>query len=145
MTTSKTVTFAGMQWDGTTYGIPLDNHGRGLWINSDHFEAAGLDPNMDQPTTFEGWVELFQQLTLDANGNNPTSDDFDVDNVVQWAYGVGNWPLADFLTLLIQHGGSMVQRGWQHDHHQLRSWHQGPVTVSRPGLRVSGLAASGRL
>ena len=102
------VTFAGMQWDGTTYGIPLDNHGRGLWINSDHFEAAGLDPNMDQPTTFEGWVELFQQLTLDANGNNPTSDDFDVGNVVQWAYGVGNWPLADFLTLLIQHGGSMV-------------------------------------
>ena len=51
------ITFAGMQWEGTIYGIPLDNHGRGLWINIDHFEAAGLDPNMDQPTTFDGWVE----------------------------------------------------------------------------------------
>ncbi len=102
------ITYEGMQWEGTIYGLPLDNHGRGLWINLDHFEAAGLDPDMDQPTTFEGWVELFQQLTLDASGNNPTSADFDVDNVVQWAYGVGNWPLADFLTLLIQHGGSMV-------------------------------------
>ena len=102
------ITHAGMQWEGRTYGIPLDNHGRGLWINVDHFAAAGLDPNMDQPTTFEGWVELFQQLTLDADGNNAASDDFDVANVVQWAYGVGNWPLADFLTLLIQHGGSMV-------------------------------------
>ena len=103
------VTFAGMQYEGVTYGIPLDNHGRGLWINTDMFEAAGIstDP-ADAPTTYEGWVELFQKLTLDANGNNALSADFDPENVVQWGYTVGEWPLVNFLAALVQNGGSFV-------------------------------------
>lgn len=102
------ITLEGMKYDGVTYGIPLDNHGRGLWINADAFEAAGLDPNMAPPTTYEGWVELFQQLTLDANGNNAASADFDPENVVQWGYGVGEWPRVNFLATLAQHGGRLV-------------------------------------
>lgn len=102
------ITMQGMMYDGVIYGIPLDNHGRGLWINVDLFEAAGLDPNMDPPTTYEGWVELFQKLTLDANGNNAASPDFDPENVVQWGYGVGEWPRVNFLSVLAQHGGSLV-------------------------------------
>lgn len=102
------ITFSGMQYQGVTYGIPLDNHGRGLWINEDAFVAAGLDPDMDPPTTYEGWIELFQQLTIDANGNNAASPDFDRENVVQWGYGVGEWPRVNFLSVLAQHGGSLV-------------------------------------
>lgn len=102
------VTYSGMQWEGQLVGIPLDNHGRGLWINVDHFEAAGLDPNMEPPTTYEGWVELFQQLTLDANGNNAASPDFDPENVVQWGYSVEEWARVNFLSALAQHGGSLV-------------------------------------
>lgn len=102
------ITYSGMQWEGQTVGIPLDNHGRGLWVNIDHFEAAGLDPNMEQPTTYEGWVELFQQLTLDANGNNAASADFDAENVVQWGYSVEEWARVNFLSALAQHGGSLV-------------------------------------
>jgi ABC-type glycerol-3-phosphate transport system substrate-binding protein len=99
---------SGMDYEGVTYGIPLDNHGRGLWINADMFEAAGLDPDAEPPTTYEGWVELFQQLTLDGNGNNAASADFDPENVVQWGYVVGEWPRVNFLSVLTQHGGSMV-------------------------------------
>ena len=103
------ITMNGMAYDGTIYGIPLDNHGRGLWINVDMFEAAGLDPDpANAPTTYEGWVELFQQLTLDANGNNAASPDFDAENVVQWGYTVGEWPRVNFLATLAQHGGSLV-------------------------------------
>lgn len=102
------ITFSGMQYDGTIYGIPLDNHGRGLWISLDAFEAAGVDPNMEPPTTYEGWVELFQLLTLDANGNNALSPDFDRENVVQWGYAVGEWARVNFLGALAQHGGSLV-------------------------------------
>ncbi|HLV33662.1 MAG TPA: ABC transporter substrate-binding protein [Spirillospora sp.] len=103
------ITLSGMKYDGVTYAIPLDNHGRGLWINVDMFEAAGLDPDPSAaPTTYEGWVELFQQLTLDANGNNAASPDFDPENVVQWGYGVGEWPRVNFLSVLAQHGGSLV-------------------------------------
>jgi ABC-type glycerol-3-phosphate transport system substrate-binding protein len=102
------ITRSGMDYDGVTYGIPLDNHGRGLWINRGAFENAGVDPDMEPPTTYEGWVELFQQLTLDANGNNAASPDFDPENVAQWGYAVGEWERVDFLGLLEQHGGSMV-------------------------------------
>lgn len=103
------ITYEGMQYQGVTYGIPLDNHGRGLWINIDMFEEAGIstDP-ADAPTTYEGWVEVFQQLTLDADGNNAASPDFNPDDVVQWGYAVGEWPRVNFLSALAQHGGSLV-------------------------------------
>jgi ABC-type glycerol-3-phosphate transport system substrate-binding protein len=101
-------TQSGMIFDGVTYGIPLDNHGRGLFINEGAFEKAGVDPNAAPPTTFEGWVELFQQLTLDANGNNAASPDFDKENVAQWGFAVGEWPRVNFLAALAQHGGNMI-------------------------------------
>jgi ABC-type glycerol-3-phosphate transport system substrate-binding protein len=102
-------TMSGLMYDGVIYGIPLDNHGRGLWINVDMFEAAGVDSDPDSaPTTYEGWVELFQKLTLDANGNNALSADFDPENVVQWGYVVGEWPNVNFLAALYQNGGSFL-------------------------------------
>jgi ABC-type glycerol-3-phosphate transport system substrate-binding protein len=102
-------TMSGLMWEDGIYGIPLDNHGRGLWINVDMFEAAGIstDP-ATAPTTYEGWVELFQKLTLDANGNNALSPDFDPENVVQWGYTVGEWPNVNFLAGLYQNGGSFL-------------------------------------
>ena len=102
-------TMSGMMYDGVIYGIPLDNHGRGLWINTAMFDAAGIstDP-ATAPTTYEGWVELFQKLTLDANGNNALSPDFDPENVVQWGYTVGEWPNVNFIAGLYQQGGSFL-------------------------------------
>ncbi len=105
----SSITFDGMQYQGVTYGIPLDNHGRGLWINTDMFEAAGIDTDpASAPTTYEDWVELFQMLTLDANGNNAASAEFDAENVVQWGYAVGEWPRVNFLGNLAQHGGQLA-------------------------------------
>jgi ABC-type glycerol-3-phosphate transport system substrate-binding protein len=92
--------------NGAPYAIPLDNHGRGVWINVDHFEAAGLDPNV-YPENFEETVELLQKLTLDANGNNAASPDFDPENVVQWGTSM-EWQYTDFLSYLFGNGGSMV-------------------------------------
>lgn len=105
----SSATYEGMIWEGVPVAVPLDNHGRGLWINVDMFEAAGLDPDPSTaPTTYEGWVELFQKLTLDANGNNAASPDFDPENVVQWGYTVGEAPVLNFAAALAQQGGSMV-------------------------------------
>jgi ABC-type glycerol-3-phosphate transport system substrate-binding protein len=100
---------SGVQVDGVIYGIPLDNHGRGLWINTDMFDAAGISTDPESiPTTYEGWVELFQKLTLDANGNNAASPDFDPENVVQWGYSVEEWMRVNFLSVLEQHDGSVL-------------------------------------
>lgn len=101
-------TYNGMLYQGVAYGIPLDNHGRGQWANLDAFERAGVDPNMEIPTSYEGWVELYQQLTLDANGNNAASPDFDPENVVQWGTAMAEWPYVNWLSTLAQYGGRTV-------------------------------------
>jgi ABC-type glycerol-3-phosphate transport system substrate-binding protein len=102
------VTLNGMSYQGVPYGIPLDNHGRGLFINVGLFEKAGVDPNMAPPTTYAGWVELFQKLTLDKNGKNAADPEFDAENVVQWGYTVGEWARVNFLANLAQHGGTLL-------------------------------------
>ncbi len=101
-------TLAGMTFEGTPYGIPLDNHGRGLWINLGAFEKAKVDPDLAQPTTYDGWVALFQKLTIDKNGKNAAAADFDKENVVQWGFAVGEWPRVNWLSVLAQNGGQLV-------------------------------------
>jgi ABC-type glycerol-3-phosphate transport system substrate-binding protein len=101
-------TLNGMIYKGVPYGIPLDNYVRGLWINTGAFEKAGLDPNAAAPTTYEGWVELFQKLTIDKNGKNAADPAFDPKNVAQWGYAVGEWGLVNFFSVLAQHGGTVI-------------------------------------
>jgi ABC-type glycerol-3-phosphate transport system substrate-binding protein len=101
-------TYNGMSFNGVLYGIPLDNHGRGQWANLDAFERAGVDPNTEPPTTYEGWVDLFQRLTLDVNGNNAQSPDFDPANVAQWGTAMSEWPYVNYFSTLAQNGGRMV-------------------------------------
>jgi ABC-type glycerol-3-phosphate transport system substrate-binding protein len=102
------ITRAGMDWQGVTYGIPLDNHGRGLWINKGAFEKAGVDPDMTPPTDYDGWVALFQQLTLDANGKNAADPAFDPNNVVQYGFSVEEWARVNFMAALVQNGGNWL-------------------------------------
>jgi ABC-type glycerol-3-phosphate transport system substrate-binding protein len=98
--------YSGMFYNGLPYGIGLDNHGRGVWINVDHFTAAGLDPNV-YPSNYEETVALLQQLTIDANGNNAASPDFDPTNVVQWGTTM-EWIYTDFLSYLWGNGGDIL-------------------------------------
>lgn len=87
------------------YALPKDWDTVGIIYNADMFEAAGIDPeimetwtwNPDDGGTFE---EIIAQLTLDENGNNALSPDFDADSIVQYgyipeasgdAYGKSNW------------------------------------------------------
>lgn len=54
----------------TLYAVPTEVGNYALFINNDLFEAAGLDPVEDAPTTWEELVELAPALTIrDGNGN----------------------------------------------------------------------------
>jgi ABC-type glycerol-3-phosphate transport system substrate-binding protein len=100
--------FGGAFVDGVPYGVPLDNHGRGTWINVDLFEAAGVSSeDADQPANYEELVEMLQKLTLDANGNNAASPDFDPENVVQWGTAI-EWAYVEFESYLWGNGGSII-------------------------------------
>ncbi|MDX2163427.1 MAG: ABC transporter substrate-binding protein [bacterium] len=91
---------------GTIYGLPLDFHGFGTYVNNDLFEAAGLDPSQP-PQTYEEYVEMATALTLDANGNNPDDPNFDPTNVVQWGTTT-SWMRVVFLSALAQNGGRNI-------------------------------------
>jgi len=77
--------------EGKRYGLPKDWDTIAVVYNAEMLEAAGIDPaimetwtwNPQDGGTFE---EAIAQLTLDANGNNGLSPDFDKENVVQYGF-----------------------------------------------------------
>ncbi len=83
-------------------GIPFAVFPYFLSYNADLFEEAGLSlppteygqPYVDADGVEHPWdmdtiLELGKVLTVDANGNDANSPDFDPDNIVQWGFGVG--------------------------------------------------------
>ena len=77
--------------DGARYGLPKDWDTVAVVYNAEMLEAAGVDPaelneltwNPTDGGTFE---EMVARLTVDANGNNGLSDDFDSMNVEQYGF-----------------------------------------------------------
>jgi multiple sugar transport system substrate-binding protein len=77
--------------DGGRYGLPKDWDTVAVVYNKALVEAAGIDPaslneltwNAEDGGTFE---QVVAQLTIDANGNNGLSADFDKTNVVQYGF-----------------------------------------------------------
>ena len=98
--------FSGVMVDGVPYGVELDNHGRGTWANLGLLEKAGVKPEI--PNNYDDLVAMLQKLTLDKNGNNAASPNFDPANVTQWGTSLGEWPLVDFEGFVWQHGGSII-------------------------------------
>ncbi|MEM7111478.1 MAG: sugar ABC transporter substrate-binding protein [Chloroflexota bacterium] len=78
--------------DGSRYGLPKDWDTVAVIYDTDALEAAGVTAdelnsatwNPEDGGTFE---EILRKLTIDENGNNALSADFDANNVVQYGYG----------------------------------------------------------
>lgn len=63
-----------------------------MYYNKDMFDKAGIAyPSASEPMSWEQFVETAKLLTLDANGNNAASADFDSNNIVQYGCVVDNW------------------------------------------------------
>ena len=77
--------------DGMRFGLPKDWDTIAIVYNKALFEAAGVDPaimtdwtwNPDDGGTFG---EAIAKLTLDVNGNNGLSPDFDKENIKQYGW-----------------------------------------------------------
>ncbi len=77
-------------YEGKTVGIPLGLYPSYIFFNKNAFDAAGVayptqDYN-DKTWTIEKLRETAMQVTLDVNGNNATSPDFDPTNIVQYGF-----------------------------------------------------------
>lgn len=109
---TPTITSALTADDGSIYGLPMGYNVQSLYFNEEMFTAAGLaPPPADGSYTYEdmrGWAKT---LTLDVNGNNADSPEFDPENVVQWGYAnlaVSPDYLQSTFPLLWAHGGGIL-------------------------------------
>ncbi|MCG8349574.1 MAG: extracellular solute-binding protein [Chloroflexales bacterium] len=103
------------QREDKRYGLPKDWDTIAIVYNKDMFQQAGIDEASLNDLTWNpqdggSFGELIKKLTLDANGNNALSSDFDKSNVVQYgfipqgagdAYGQTEWSMF------------AVSNGWQ--------------------------------
>ncbi len=96
-------------YKGKHYGVLLDNHGFGTWVNLNLFKTAGVDENTPAPKNADEYIKLATKLTLDANGKHPDETGFDVKNVKQWGTGI-DWIRVQWESFLFQFGGQMVSQ-----------------------------------
>lgn len=101
--------------DGARYGLPKDWDTVAVFYNKDMLEAAGIDPAVMEDWTWNpedggSFQEVVAQLTLDGNGNNGLSPDFDPSSVQQYGFayngtgeGVGQTEWSHYA----------VSNGWQ--------------------------------
>ena len=78
-------------YQGDPYFLAKDYSTVAIYANKALFDAAGI-PLPEEGWTYDDLLDVAMQLTVDANGNNATSPDFDPENIVQ--YGMdhrGNW------------------------------------------------------
>lgn len=95
---AKPLRSATFTFEGNDIAYAVANNSLLLFYNKDMFDAAGVDY---PPTTaadawsWDEFVEAAKLLTLDANGNNAASPNFDPDNIVQYGCMVENlaWQL----------------------------------------------------
>ncbi len=77
--------------DEGRYGLPKDWDTVAVFYNKAMFEAAGIDPAVMEDWTWNPqdggtFQEVVSKLTLDNNGNNALSPDFNPDRVVQYGF-----------------------------------------------------------
>lgn len=80
--------------DGARYGLPKDWDTVAVVYNVDALAEAGVDPAIMDTWTWNPedggeFGEVIAQLSIDENGNNGLSPDFDADNVVQYGFTPG--------------------------------------------------------
>ena len=98
--------FSQSTYDGSRYGVLLDNHGYGTFINQDLVKAGGVDLTAP-PKDAAGTIAMLQKLTIDKNGKNAADPAFDPTNVVQWGTAI-DWAHFMFQSVMFQNGGSVI-------------------------------------
>jgi len=99
--------FSMTMYNGARYGVLLDNHGYGTWVNNALLKKAGFDPSQPLPVGYDNIVAFLQKLTIDKNGKNAADPAFDPNNVVQWGFAM-EWQHYLFQSIMFQYGGSVI-------------------------------------
>lgn len=82
--------------DGKWYGIGSCWVAPHIYYNADIFEKEGIAPPSNDPDEAWTWDEFLQianQLTIDVNGKHPDEAGFDQDNMERWAIQWPTWSI----------------------------------------------------
>jgi multiple sugar transport system substrate-binding protein len=93
---------AGATFDGTLYGLPTEVSAYACYTNNALWEAAGLDPVNDFPTTWEQMKEVAEKLTVRDDSGALVQRGFD------FHWGNSIFMLLIFNPMVQQLGGSMI-------------------------------------
>jgi len=83
------VAWQGTFYQGTQYAIPLDMHMHAVYVNTDMWKQAGLNPSR-LPTTGDDFIAAAKKLTVDAAGHHPDDPGFDPKTIAQYGVGMMN-------------------------------------------------------
>ena len=83
-------------YNGRWHGIGCCWVGAHMFYNADMFAEAGIEPpsnDPDQAWSWDHFVEVAKQFTVDSQGNHPDDAGFDPDNIQQWGifWSTGGW------------------------------------------------------
>ena len=87
--------------NGKLYAVPMVSATFSLYINTDHFKEAGLDPERDYPKTWEDIGRIGQKL-VKRQGKTITREGFD------FAMHSSQWTMWYMEALIRQYGGSIL-------------------------------------
>lgn len=94
-------------YKGDPYVLNKDYSTVAIYANKALFDAAGI-ALPEEGWTYDDLLDIAKQLTIDANGNNADSPDFDPANVVQWGMDHrGGW-WRGFQTVLYSFGSHSI-------------------------------------
>ncbi len=99
-------------YDGRWYGIGSCWVAPHFYYNADVFEEAGIEPPSNDPDeawTWDEFIEVGRQLTVDTSGRHPGESGFDINSVDRWAV---DWPkTSNCLHSAVQvNGGQWIDR-----------------------------------
>ena len=94
-------------YQGDPYVLAKDYSTVAVYANKALFDAAGIELP-EEGWTYDDLLDVAMQLTIDANGNNAASPDFDPTNVVQWGMDHrGDW-FRSFQSVVHSFGGTSI-------------------------------------
>ncbi len=94
-----------VKYAGHVYGMPLDMHGWGFYLNPKLLQAAGLP--LRSPGSGEELMQWARKLTIDSSGNNGLSKNFNGSKVK--VYGLASsWELPTLLETIWSFGGNTL-------------------------------------
>lgn len=100
--------------DGRLVGVSGAQEIQLIWYNKDLFDDEGVPyppATAEEAWSWDQFLEIAQQLTVDVNGNNALSADFDPTNMDRFGFQMGLW-MMPVLTFVRSNGGDFFTDDW---------------------------------